>query len=147
MTPKAFLFRYNSTDQGTPGYLVCGSFRCFTLELPWRDNVRQKSCIPTGVYFCTWKNSKKFGLVPLLQTVQGRDGILIHSGTWAGNVDLGYKTNSHGCILLEKKLGKLDGQLAGFMSRIAMNELREHFKGRGFILEVQNANSNFGDLK
>jgi hypothetical protein len=143
MVNKAFLFRYNSTDEGTPGFLVCGSFKCFTMELPWRNNVRQKSCIPKGIFFCTWKNSAKFGLVPWLHSVPGRDGILIHNGTWAGDVNLKYKTNSHGCILLAKKLGKVNGQLAGLMSRIAIRELRELLQGQGFILEVQDANSDF----
>lgn len=145
MTPRAFIYRQPSTDQGTPGYFVCGSFRCFTLELPWRDNVRQKSCIPTGVYICTWQNSKKFGLSPRLYEVPGRSDILIHSGNWAGNVDMGYKSNSYGCILFAKKLGKLDGHLAGLMSRIAVREFREYMQGKPFILEVQNASSDISD--
>ena len=34
---------------------------CHTMELPWRDNERRLSCIPTGVYNVVKHQSPKFG--------------------------------------------------------------------------------------
>ena len=47
---------------GTNGALfVNGRFICFTIELPWRENRRNVSCIPEGRYELQPRISKKFG--------------------------------------------------------------------------------------
>lgn len=53
------LFRLKRSDQGTMGLLMAPSFSCYTLELPWRDNQRNISCIPESEYsfwrISSWK--------------------------------------------------------------------------------------------
>lgn len=39
------------TDMGTYGVLLIGNdFRCYTVERPWKGNIRRESCIPEGCY-------------------------------------------------------------------------------------------------
>lgn len=67
-------------------------FECKTLELPWKDNQRRVSCIPTGRYAVKKRWSKKFKHHFHIQGVDGRDWILIHSGN--------YHTQILGCVLV-----------------------------------------------
>ena len=62
-----------------------------TLELPWRNNKRNVSCIPGGVYRCTLADTVKRGKVYRVNGVTGRTGILIHVGN--------YPRDTQGCIL------------------------------------------------
>lgn len=50
-----------------------------TLELLWRENKRNVSCIPTGRYTCEWTDSPKFGKVWMVKDVPNRGHILFHS--------------------------------------------------------------------
>ena len=69
-----------------------------TLELPWKDNKPNVSCIPPGRYYCTrTKDRTLSGGTHIPETfevndVKGRDGILFHVGNFA--------KDTHGCILL-----------------------------------------------
>lgn len=51
---------------------------CKTIELPWRDNINQHSCIPEGVYKITKRYSKRFKNHFCLVNVPNRSLILIH---------------------------------------------------------------------
>lgn len=62
-----------------------------TLELPWKDNERKISCIPTGTYKAIEHISTKRGWTLWLQDVPGRTAILVHTGN--------YTTDILGCIL------------------------------------------------
>jgi Family of unknown function (DUF5675) len=55
-----------------------GLFKGFAIELPWRDNQRNVSCIPEGTYPLKARFSEKFGHHLLLQDVPDRNLILIH---------------------------------------------------------------------
>ena len=45
------IIRETFTDKSTIGKLfVNGEYFCYTLELPYRDNQRRISCIPSGEY-------------------------------------------------------------------------------------------------
>ena len=57
------IFRLRRSDQGTEGLLVSGDFHLKTLELPWRENQRQISCIPPGEYNVEIRLSNKYGRV------------------------------------------------------------------------------------
>lgn len=138
----AQLRRLPSTDQGTFGTLRLGGQVLRTLELPWRDNRRQRSCIPPGSYRCALVQSPRFGRVYGLANVPGRSHVLIHAANLAGDVELGWSTQLHGCIapflregLMRNTAGVM--QRAGLVSRPAFTALMEWADGRPFTLEIE----------
>jgi hypothetical protein len=64
----------------------------FTLELPWRDNIENVSCIPEGNYQCAPFNGAKYKDVYEIKGVEGRKDILFHVGN--------YVNNTKGCVLI-----------------------------------------------
>lgn len=50
------------------------------LELPWKANQKQISCIPEGTYNIVPHKSPKFGHCLLVKDVPDRSNILIHAG-------------------------------------------------------------------
>ena len=66
-------------------------FEFKTLELPWLENKRRVSCIPSGVYTVKKRWSEKYGWHLHVLDVPGRDWILIHFGN--------FYTDILGCIL------------------------------------------------
>ncbi len=88
----------------TRGELTVGSLLLQTLELPWDDNARDKSCVPQGDYDLIPYDSATHGLVwrlhaPYLNVYgQGlvpegaRSGIEIHAGN--------FRVDTLGCILV-----------------------------------------------
>ena len=137
----ATLTRAESTDQGTFGVLRFGGQTVRTVELPWRDNARQRSCIPVGSYRCAIVQSPRFGRVYGVQNVPGRTHVLIHSANFGGDVDLGWTTQLHGCIapcqrvgMMRNNAGKM--QAAGLVSRPALNSLMAWANGQPFTLEI-----------
>lgn len=131
------LKRARTGDMGTFGSLsFCGQ-ELATAELPWRDNQSNLSCIPAGEYVCIPYVSKRFGAVYLVQDVPGRSYILFHAGNYAGNSEKGYKTDSHGCILLGMKHGSLSGQDVVLSSKVAMAKFREAMGEDPFTLKVE----------
>ncbi len=51
---------------------------CYTIELPWKKNLKSVSCIPEGRYPVKMRFSRKFGLHFILTEVKDRNLILIH---------------------------------------------------------------------
>jgi len=137
------LIRSPSTMQGTPGMLyLLGMFVCRMMELPWRDNAPDISCIPEGEYdvrYLERSASGHFRDCYHIMDVPDRSGVLIHKGNWAGATDHDYRTDSHGCALTATRFGILAGQIAGLASRGAMTHLHEITGRRDFRLRVQNA--------
>lgn len=139
----AALARVNSSDQGTFGVLKFGADTVYTVELPWRDNQRARSCIPVGSYDCQMVRSPRFGHVYGVVKVPGRSNVLIHSANLAGDVDKGYTTQLEGCIAPAMRLGQMRNnagqmQAAGLLSRPALNKLMEWSAGKPFQLEIKN---------
>ena len=137
----AELVRSQSTGQGTFGRLTFDGQRVSTLELPWRDNLPQRSCIPVGRYLCRLVQSPKFGRVYMVTDVPGRSAVLIHSANVAGDVDLGYTTQLHGCIAPHMLAGVMRNasgvlQAAGLVSRPALRMLMTWAMGKDFDLEI-----------
>jgi len=65
--------------EGTNGTLFCSNtFLCHTIELPWKNNKRNISCIPEGQYQIEPRFSKRFQHHLILKTVKGRSYILFH---------------------------------------------------------------------
>lgn len=137
----ARLVRGPSTDQGTFGTLTFGGRTVHTVELPWRDNLRQRSCIPPGAYRCGLVQSPRFGRVYGVANVPGRSHVLIHAANLAGDVDLGWTTQLHGCIAPVTRLGAMRNnqgrmQAAGLVSRPALDAFMAWAAGRPFTLEI-----------
>lgn len=139
---KATLTRLQTTDEGTFGVLTFGQQSLRTVELPWRGNQRQVSCIPPGTYSCRRVRSPRFGQVYHVQNVPGRSAILIHSANFAGDTQKGYVTQLQGCIAPCLAFGWLRNskghmQRAGVLSRRALNTLMDWAGGRPFELTVE----------
>ncbi len=92
---KAVLIR-NYQEKQTLGTLLLFEkenkvYECKTMELPWRKNQCQISCIPIGKYKVVKHVSPKFGPCFHVLNVPGRSEILIHKGN--------YNSDTLGCIL------------------------------------------------
>ncbi|RXM52933.1 hypothetical protein BOQ64_00520 [Chryseobacterium sp. CH25] len=75
------------------GYLIAnGKSICYTLELPWKDNLNNISCIPIGTYKGILRYDKKDGWRIQLDNVPNRTGVQIHMGN--------YTTQIEGCVLV-----------------------------------------------
>ena len=92
-------------------------FTCKTLELPWRDNQRRISRIPSGIYPVLKHISPRFGDTLWIHDVPNRSEILIHRGN--------YHRDTLGCILVGEKLIDIDGDGHKDVtnSRVTMNWL------------------------
>lgn len=133
------IFRLRRSAQGTEGLLVAGDFNCRTLELPWKNNQKQISCIPPGEYDVEIRLSNKYGRVYWVRHVPNRTYILIHSGNYAGDKLKGYRTHIMGCILLGLKSGFLGGQVAVLNSRVAVRAFVNEMDYEPFRLKIQEA--------
>jgi len=130
------LARLARSDQGTEGILLAGEFNCKTLELPWRENARQVSCIPAGEYDVEIRLSNKYGRVYWVRKVPNRTYILIHSGNYAGDVSKSFKSHVMGCVLLGKTHGYLGGQRAVLTSRSTVRNFMREMDYQKFQLNV-----------
>lgn len=106
---QAILRRASTGDCGTFGELELDGWRCVTLELPWRENARGKSCVPAGTYLFKIVDSPKHGRVyqeyddpktARKEDVPGRDYVQIHPANLAGDIEKGYVSQLRGCIAL-----------------------------------------------
>jgi|SRR5690606_2847212 len=108
LTRKYFL-------EGTNGKLeIEGRFICFTIELPWKNNEKQISCIPEGKYQLEKRYSKKFKWHIQVHGVKNRNLILIHPANDA-------KKELLGCVA---PISELTGEGKGKKSIIAFNKLK-----------------------
>jgi hypothetical protein len=99
----AILTRLETGDEGTFGEMVVGAFKTHTLELPWRNNAKSKSCIPEGTYHFQWAKSPKHGECYEADPdneAPNRTDIQIHSANLAGDTAKGYKSQLEGCIAM-----------------------------------------------
>lgn len=146
MEPYVFLVRGQGSEQGTLGRWIAPGFSCWALELPWRDNRRNRSRIPPPPvgdhYWLDWIQPRRpfsgFRELYWIHDVEGRTGILEHPGNFAGDVELGYRTDSWGCVVLGLKWGRIGGQLAVLNSRTAVrlfHETMQRRRARLVILE------------
>jgi hypothetical protein len=70
--------------EGTNGLLSYeGKPVCKTIELPWRNNKKRVSCIPTGTYRLIRRMHQKHGDQLAIPNVPGRESILIHPANFA----------------------------------------------------------------
>lgn len=76
-------------------------FRCFTLELPWKENQRQISCIPEGRYKVVPRFSQKYKNHLHILDVPNRTWILIHEANYVHQL--------LGCIAVGRTRTDLNG--------------------------------------
>jgi len=106
----------------------------YTLELPWKDNQRRVSCIPTGIYEVIAHNAPNYPKATSywLQNVPNRSEILIHYGN--------FHKDTKGCILPGKELLDINGDnnLDVTSSVNVMRELNKVLPDK-FLIEISNA--------
>ena len=124
---KIILRRVTFSKEGpTYGVLLSQNIPlCVTLERPWSDNAKTVSCIPSGTYTCVKHNGEKFKDVWRLESVPGRDAILIHAANYAHELQ--------GCIAV----GRAFFQGGITSSKDTLNELRQTLPDT-FTIEVIN---------
>lgn len=134
MSDDLILIRHKSDGMATQGELhraPAPGFLCYTLELPWRNNERGRSCIPVGRWALSLRGEGGFHeryrkrwpewhqeMVEVI--VPDRKWILFHTGNTHHHTD--------GCILVGEQKGRDttpdgDGALAVWGSRDAYQEL------------------------
>lgn len=134
-----FLIRFAEGDYGTQGMWLTPGFQARTIELPWKDNKSNISCIPDGKYKCKIRKSPKYGNCYHVTNVQGRSWILTHRGNWAGDRSKGMRSNSNGCIIMGKYHARICGQIGVGVSRPTVRRFTEFMEGEEFNLYVQSA--------
>lgn len=101
-----------------------------SLERPWKDNAKNISCIPKGVYQVTITYSPAFKCdMWLVNDVVNRSGIRIHSANYFHQLE--------GCIALGLSIDDIDGDgnIDLINSRAALNIAKEHL-GDSFELTI-----------
>jgi hypothetical protein len=104
-------------EEGTFGELSGGDFSCKTVELPWRNNQRGKSCIPEGTYIMRKRVS---GVVQRtsggqftegweITNVPDRTYIMVHVGNTIADLD--------GCVAVGKAWGYIERHWGVIASR------------------------------
>lgn len=110
----AHLTREKSDDKQTLGVIATlnGSelWVAKTLELPWKGNANDISCIPTGIYLCRYTRSNRLSnaaghdvFTYEVLNVPGRAGIRMHSAN--------YFSQLLGCIALGDTLKDINADV------------------------------------
>lgn len=86
------IMRFKHCKDRTLGIMEAGNLTLTTLELPWKNNEKNISCIPAGNYKLRRRNTPKYGDHLILENVPGRSYVLIHFGN--------FPENTSGCILV-----------------------------------------------
>jgi hypothetical protein len=110
----AILQRLTTSDNGTFGVWITDKPLFTTLELPWKDNQKNVSCIPAGTYPVKKIYSMRFKRnVFLLSNVPNRDAVEIHVGNTVKDIQ--------GCILVGMEYSMADYAIVS--SGIALDKL------------------------
>jgi len=132
-----YLRRNESSMLGTQGWLSMDNMPiCQTLELPFRQNKQSCSCIPTGTYNVIWCFTNRYGYVYSLSNVPDRFGILMHSGNYAGAIDIGLLNDTRGCILFADNVKNNGKQLQAINSHIARTRFELLLNKETFLLVI-----------
>lgn len=83
LAPSYILTRQPDQSQQTLGFLDIDRKLFPTVELPWKDNEKQHSCIPTGTYLVSKRFTEHLKSHFILHDVQGRDGVCIHAANYS----------------------------------------------------------------
>ena len=133
-----YLIRFEGTLHGTKGMLFLpNGWNCCTMEPPWLNNIRSRSCIPEGEYEVKIKESSKYGSVYEVQNVPGRSDILFHSGNYAGDEESDLRSDTDGCILPGTSHGMLSEQEVVLNSRYALGLFMRALNNEPFDLTIK----------
>lgn len=109
---------FANTPMGTFSRLRTKEFQCYTLELPWRDNLPWVSCIPEGDYKLKVTRYNRGGYLTWeVCDVPGRSHILFHVGNTGRDI--------RGCIAPGYSLGAIGDMWAVINSRKALDDFLE----------------------
>jgi len=124
-----------STKDCTIGILQCEDFRCFTLELPWLNNIRNISCVPSGKYEYKKRLSPTLGPVIHILDVGEREWIYIHKGNFTNEIQ--------GCILVGTMLKDINGDSVADVgnSAKAFDDLMHVTDDHGYVIITDRARS------
>lgn len=115
-----------------------GTLLAYSIELPWRNNERRRSCIPEGVYPLATRNSAHFGVCPIVLGVPSRSGILIHAANDADDTD--GSAELQGCIAPVTWVRIGNGTVKGMESKHATKVVNDRIfmllKTGGCTLEI-----------
>lgn len=109
-----------------------------TLELPYKNNLPEISCIPDGVYACQWTRSNRLSKIKGIDiytyevlNVPNRSGIRIHS--------VNYVADLKGCIALGMSLADInkDGIVDLAESKKALEDFNNYFQKEPFSLTIK----------
>ena len=118
-------------EDSTIGELLAyGERICWMLELCWRNNARNVSCLPPGEYLCVPYMSNRFGRTFAFDDSETtpRTQIRMH----AGNTSL----DTRGCLLPGTACGIMGGRPAVLNSRRALDDLLREYTD-GFRLTIR----------
>lgn len=114
--------RTHYRDDGTFGIIDDeGEMFALTVELPWKDNQQNISCIPEGEYDLKRKTSPHFGESFEVLNVPNRTDILIHPANTIEDLK--------GCIGLGEQFEPIGSLNAVILSRQAVLEFMKRMKG------------------
>lgn len=120
-----------SSNSCTMGYLIADDeVICYTLELPWKDNLNNISCIPVGTYNGILRYDKTDGWRIQLDNVPNRTGVQIHIGNYTREIK--------GCVLVGTDAKVDDCSVQN--STIAYAKLKEAFYGTSTPNSTPNRN-------
>jgi len=135
------LIRAQGDEVQTLGVLVTRRdnelWTCKTLELPWKNNAPNISCIPTGTYLCRWTLSCRLRKWTYeVMGVPKRAGIRIHPANLFHQL--------HGCIALgdAHKDINADGHLDLIHSGLTVEAFNNLMGCEDFELVISNAEEN-----
>ena len=101
---------------GVNGELYIKGVRlCYTIELPWNNNQRNRSCIPEGTYVLKKRWSPKYKWHLEITGVRNRSFVLVHAANDAIK-------ELRGCIA---PVTILTGEGRGNQSRMALEKLHQ----------------------
>jgi hypothetical protein len=127
-TLQVTLVRQCCSPSCTTGTLTMPGFECKTLELPFRGNQREISCIPPGTYTCRRVNSPRFEETFEITGVPNRSHVLIHAGN--------KPAHTKGCILLGMSVDSSQNSILS--SKKAVAGFMKYLSGKDhFVITIQ----------
>ena len=123
------LHRIFYNEEVTLGILSTGIIPIYTtLELPYKNNLINVSCVPEGAYVCE-SGAIRGKPCYYLKDVPGRTSIAIHVGN---TVD-----DTRGCILIGSCFGKFYGDFTVIESKKSMERFLKELGEEPFVLNIR----------